>query len=457
MLDIGFADAMESIIKAVHEQTAAVATKQSSDAPVQTLLFSATLPHWVNQVTKKYLRQQELFTIDLVKDQQLKTNENIRQLAIQCPWQQRASTLADVIRVYGGGSGSGRTIVFTETKNEANELVQGASASLAELNAQVLHGDIAQKQRELTLAAFREGKCRVLVATDVAARGLDIPAVDLVVQCQPPKDPSTFVHRSGRTGRAGNKGICVLFYKAMEESLVAQITQRTGVKFERIGAPQVAQLLEAAGEDAIRELTRVHPSVVPHFLALSRQLIEGERLVPALEESIESRESRAEHLLAVCLAQISGHSRPPPQRSLLNSYEDHQTMAVRLTYPIRSVGYVRSILERQLPSIPRDSWKGMRMMRDMQGAAFDVESSLVEEALAEFERNCTSDSTRLELLTEMPDLLEREGHQQGYNQGGFGNNNNNGNNHRSGYGNNGSNGRGRGRGGYSRGGSYNRR
>ena len=90
---------------------------------------------------------------------------------------------------------AGRSIVFTDTKKDANEL----TASLSEnCGAMALHGDIPQNQREVTLAGFRSGKFPVLVATDVAARGLDISGVELVVQCEPPKDPETYIHRSGR-------------------------------------------------------------------------------------------------------------------------------------------------------------------------------------------------------------------------------------------------------------------
>jgi ATP-dependent RNA helicase DDX21 len=75
-----------------------------------------------------------------------------------------------------------------------------------------MHGDIAQNQREVTLKRFKEGKFNVLVATDVASRGLDIPNVDLVIQVEPPTDAETYIHRSGRTARAGNSGTCITFF-----------------------------------------------------------------------------------------------------------------------------------------------------------------------------------------------------------------------------------------------------
>ena len=100
------------------------------------------------------------------------------------------------------------------------------------IGARALHGDIAQAQREATLAGFRDGKFSVLVATDVAARGLDISGVELVIQVEPPKDPETYIHRSGRTGRAGHTGVCITLVGRKHESLVPFIEKRAGFKFE---------------------------------------------------------------------------------------------------------------------------------------------------------------------------------------------------------------------------------
>jgi ATP-dependent RNA helicase DDX21 len=135
------------------------------------------------------------------------------------------------------GSG-GRVIVFTETKNDASEL----SGALKSGTAQALHKDIPQNQREVTLQGFRSGKFSVLVATDVAARGLDINDVQLVVQCEPPRDVETYIHRSGRTGRAGNTGISVLFFDRKKEYMIPQIERKAGFRFERIAAPQPADI-----------------------------------------------------------------------------------------------------------------------------------------------------------------------------------------------------------------------
>ena len=124
----------------------------------------------------------------------MQASTSVRHLVLPCHWSQRPQVVADLVKAYGV---CGRTIVFTDTKNDANDL----AASLAETTgARALHGDIPQSQREVTLAGFRDGRFSVLVATDVAARGLDIRAVELVVQTEPPKDPETYILRSGEAG-----------------------------------------------------------------------------------------------------------------------------------------------------------------------------------------------------------------------------------------------------------------
>ena len=96
---------------------------------------------------------------------------------------------------------------------------------------EVMHGDIAQNQREVTLKRFKENKFSVLVATDVASRGLDIPNVDLVIQVEPPKDVETYIHRAGRTARAGKVGTCITFYSKKHQGLISLIESKAGIKF----------------------------------------------------------------------------------------------------------------------------------------------------------------------------------------------------------------------------------
>jgi ATP-dependent RNA helicase DDX21 len=115
--------------------------------------------------------------------------------------------LADVLQCYGGLHG--KTLVFCQTKSDANAILL---SERLKADVEVMHGDIAQNQREVTMKRFRDGKFRVLVATDVASRGLDIPDVDVVIQIEPPKEVETYIHRSGRTARAGKNGVCITFF-----------------------------------------------------------------------------------------------------------------------------------------------------------------------------------------------------------------------------------------------------
>lgn len=101
-----------------------------------------------------------------------------------------------------------------------------------------MHGDIAQGQRETTMKRFKEGKFRVLVATDVASRGLDIPNVELVIQIEPPKEVETYIHRSGRTARAGASGVCITFYNDRSSYMIDQIETQAGIKLTKVNLPR---------------------------------------------------------------------------------------------------------------------------------------------------------------------------------------------------------------------------
>ena len=99
---------------------------------------------------------------------------------------------------------------------------------------QIIHGDINQKQREATIEGFKKGKYKCLVATDVASRGLDIPMVDLVIQSESPKDIDTYIHRAGRTARAGRSGICITMFTKYTEYLLNKIEDKVKIKFTHV-------------------------------------------------------------------------------------------------------------------------------------------------------------------------------------------------------------------------------
>ena len=141
---------------------------------------------------------------------------------------------------------------------------------------------------------FKEGKFRVLVATDVASRGLDIPNVDLVIQIEPPKETETYIHRSGRTARAGASGTCITFYTNKTKHFVEEIERMAGIKLHRIGVPQAEDVIRASAKGILKNLEDVHNDVLPLFQDTARSLI-------------EKCNGDSEKALCQTLAFISGH------------------------------------------------------------------------------------------------------------------------------------------------------
>lgn len=213
MLNLGFKEDIEHIMKTI---------KMADPKGLQALMFSATVPKWVHQIATMFLKP-GYQTVDLVSNLKNKTSRTVQHLAINVPFHNRVSALADILICYGG---VGQSIIFTSTKNEANQLLQSEKIKN---QIEVMHGDIAQNQREVTLKRFKDKKFQVLVATDVASRGLDIPSVDLVIQVEPPKDPETYIHRSGRTARAGRSGTCITFYTNKHKLMLQHIEQKAGI------------------------------------------------------------------------------------------------------------------------------------------------------------------------------------------------------------------------------------
>lgn len=215
MLDMGFQDTMEAILDEIK--------KANESRKIQILLFSATLPHWIHEISKKYISEDRMF-IDLVKNSEIKTAKTVQHLAVNVPYHMRTEIIGDIVLCYGNstdGIGGCRTIIFTETKQEANDVMLKAKINQ---ECQLLHGDIPQKQREINYQGFRDGKFKCLIATNIAARGLDIPQIDLIVQLDPPKDVETYIHRSGRTARAGRDGACITFYTKKQVIILKKLT-----------------------------------------------------------------------------------------------------------------------------------------------------------------------------------------------------------------------------------------
>ncbi|KAJ1266338.1 hypothetical protein BS78_08G143300 [Paspalum vaginatum] len=213
MLNVGFDQDVERILQSVPQKR-------------QTLMFSATMPAWIRKLTQKYLNNP--VTVDLVGEDDQKLAEGITLYSVSSEKREKPAVLAELIKEHAKG---GKCIVFTQTKRDADRLSYTMGRSF---QCEALHGDISQAQRERTLAGFRDGRFNILVATDVAARGLDIPNVDLVIHFELPNNSEIFVHRSGRTGRAGKKGTAIVMYNYDESRAVRIIEKDVGCKFSEL-------------------------------------------------------------------------------------------------------------------------------------------------------------------------------------------------------------------------------
>jgi ATP-dependent RNA helicase DDX21 len=329
----------------------------------QVLLFSATMPHWVKKLSKRYMR--DPITVDLVGESSQKIAPTVRMLSLQCDPRAKQAMLADLVSVHAAGA---KAIVFTATKRECDEV---ALALGRRCLSEALHGDIAQGQREKTLRRFREGRITVLVATDVAARGLDIDSVDLVVHYNLPHDTESFVHRSGRTGRAGRSGTAIALHSEREEFMIRRLSKETGATFERASPPSVAAVMEAAGKMAVKALSAVDPLLLPFFQLQAQELIASRGGPEAL---------------AAALALVSGHTEPPTSRSMLTGEEGVVTLRMERTGPsgpaIASPRDVLRILQRVPPAegraaAPSDSVRKIRMLAGgAEAAVLDVPRAL---------------------------------------------------------------------------------
>ena len=206
MLDMGFEPQIRRIV-------------EGEDMPPtqgrQTLMFSATFPRDIQMLARDFLKDYVFLSVGRVGS----TSENITQKVEYVEDADKRSVLLDILHTHGAGL----TLIFVETKRMADSL----SDFLINQNfpATSIHGDRTQRERERALEMFRNGRCPILVATAVAARGLDIPNVTHVVNYDLPTDIDDYVHRIGRTGRAGNTGLSTAFFNRGNRGVVRDLLE----------------------------------------------------------------------------------------------------------------------------------------------------------------------------------------------------------------------------------------
>src|SRR5579862_7839021 len=186
----------------------------------QTLLFSATLDRDVDHLRRHYLSS----PVSLEVESETETVEEMEHRFVGVHQLDKVKVLAAITR------GATRTLVFVRTKRGADRLV--AQLVKEGVKAEAIHGDLRQQQRERALKSFAAGRLGVLVATDVAARGIHVDGIDIVVHFDPPADDKSYVHRSGRTARAGESGLVVTLVLWDQRFEVELLARRLGVASE---------------------------------------------------------------------------------------------------------------------------------------------------------------------------------------------------------------------------------
>lgn len=233
MLKLGFMDDLEVIFQAMPE------TRQS-------ILFSATLPHSIRAIAEKHLREPKHVKI-AAKTQ---TVARIEQAHLMVHADQKIPAVLRLLEVEDFDA----LIAFVRTKQATLDLASALEAK--GYKAAALNGDIAQNQRERVIESLKDGRLDIVVATDVAARGIDVPRITHVLNVDMPYDPESYVHRIGRTGRAGREGRALLLVTPRERRMLQVIERVTNQKVAEVRLPDAQQVLEAR----IRKLTaRLQP------------------------------------------------------------------------------------------------------------------------------------------------------------------------------------------------------
>lgn len=214
MLNMGFIDDIRDILKGIPEER-------------QTLLFSATMPKEIRDIASKLMKSPKEVK---VKAKEM-TVENIEQFFVEIPEKFKFDTLTNHLDI----NAPELAIIFSRTKKRVDEITEGLQAR--GFRSEGIHGDLTQGKRMSVLNKFKNGRVDVLVATDVAARGLDISGVTHVYNFDIPQDPESYVHRIGRTGRAGRTGEAISFITPRELAHLKTIERTTKSKMKRLMPP----------------------------------------------------------------------------------------------------------------------------------------------------------------------------------------------------------------------------
>ncbi len=252
MLDMGFLEDIERILKETPEEK-------------QTMLFSATMPKPIRLLAERFMNNPEVVKMK-AKEVSAPT---VKQVYYEVNERDKFDVLCRLLDV----DNPELAVIFVRTKRRVDELSEGLTKR--GYLADGLHGDLNQRQRDAVMNKFREGTIDFLVATDVAARGIDVSGVTHVYNFDIPQDPESYVHRIGRTGRAGKTGLAITFVTSRETRLIHSIEKASKGKIQRKSVPTLEEAMESLQNAAIEKMVQlVEEDQYVHFEQAAGKLLE---------------------------------------------------------------------------------------------------------------------------------------------------------------------------------------
>ena len=253
MLNMGFIDDIRKVLETMPEER-------------QTVFFSATMPAPILQLTREFQKEPEFVKIT----QKELTSKNIEQFYFAVRTEHKTELLARLVALHDLRS----SVVFCNTKAQVDELAE--KMLRYGISAEALHGDLRQNQRNIVMQRFRTGQLAMLIATDVAARGIDVDSVQAVINYDMPMDPEYYVHRIGRTGRAGNKGQSFSFVSSRDQRKLREVERYAKVKIDQAELPRFSDVLQARQErlkSKILQTLDQEPNIVEQQAKLLKDLL----------------------------------------------------------------------------------------------------------------------------------------------------------------------------------------
>lgn len=254
MLDMGFRDDIELILKKIPQKR-------------QTLLFSATIPQPIIDISKRFMNKPEFVKVEYAE----LTVPQIEQSYIEVKEREKLDVLCRLIDI----ADPHLSIIFCNTKRRAEELAGKVKAR--GYRAEELHGDMKQSQRDRVMNGFRKGSIEILIATDVAARGIDVEDVDMVINFDVPQDVEYYIHRIGRTGRAGKSGKAVTFVSPKDFTKLREIQHYAKIQIPRMPVPTLSDVAETRTRTVLENVRQIiETGGIESFVRIIEQETEGD-------------------------------------------------------------------------------------------------------------------------------------------------------------------------------------